>query len=342
MAKISVVIPVYNAEDFIERTLLNLQNQTFPDYSLILVDDGSKDNTAQIIQKYAQKDNRIKYVYQENMGAGTARNNGFNFVDSEYVIWLDSDDEFETNMLARLYQRACSANADITICLYKTIDMNSLKITHKYGINRKMLPDKEIFSADDVADIFDLTNFSPFNKLYKTDFVKSNHLKYTQIPKINDLAFSIKALSVAKRITVSDEELLTYKYMRKGSITANENVNAWELIAYKDVYDFLKERELFERFSNSFYKMTGSSLNASSPLFKNPDPALFNKYKKFYNSEPWNRLSLTEKNRFFDIENKRKKFFKYKLRNLLCLGLNRRIKQKSKNYELLIQKLNSL
>lgn len=100
--QISVIIPVYNAAPYLVRSVNSVINQTFPNWELILVDDGSKDSSGQICDEFAQRDSRVRVVHQENAGAGAARNDGIKQASGEYIVFVDSDDFIEPDYLALL------------------------------------------------------------------------------------------------------------------------------------------------------------------------------------------------------------------------------------------------
>ena len=114
--KVSVVIPVYNVENYLRESLDCVVNQTLRDIEIICVDDGSKDSSLEILQEYAQKDSRVKILTQQNQFAGVARNNGLKIATGEYIIFLDSDDIFDLQMLEKMYYRAVETSADVTVC----------------------------------------------------------------------------------------------------------------------------------------------------------------------------------------------------------------------------------
>lgn len=126
MSQISVIIPVYNAEKTIIKCLNSIQEQTFKDFEALLINDGSKDGSAEICEDFCAKDNRFKLITQENAGPSKARNRGIDESGSKYLAFVDSDDYIEPNMLEELYAAAEKANADVTICGYYTESNNRI------------------------------------------------------------------------------------------------------------------------------------------------------------------------------------------------------------------------
>lgn len=117
--KISVIVPIYNAELYLEQCIESVLNQTLRDIELLLIDDGSTDNSFLICEKYKKRDNRIQLYTNKNVGQGLERNFGIKKSTGEYIAFLDSDDQYKENMLEKLYQRAIETNADMVSCLKK-------------------------------------------------------------------------------------------------------------------------------------------------------------------------------------------------------------------------------
>ena len=122
MPKVSIIIPVFNAEKYLEKCLDSLVNQTLEDIEIICIDDGSTDNSLEILKTYEQKDKRIKVLQQTNKKQGAARNYGIREAIGEYIGFVDSDDWAELDMFEKLYNKAISTDSDITMC--KVIDYN--------------------------------------------------------------------------------------------------------------------------------------------------------------------------------------------------------------------------
>ena len=119
---VSVIIPVYNVEKYLHQCLNSLITQTLKDIEIICVDDGSTDSSWRILQEFAQKDNRVIIHQQHNLHAGVARNNGLKIAKADYVMFLDSDDFFESNMLEDLYNQIIKEGSDAAICGFYNYD----------------------------------------------------------------------------------------------------------------------------------------------------------------------------------------------------------------------------
>ena len=113
---VSIIVPVFNAEKFLAETLVSLAAQTYENIEVLLVDDGSKDSSRDICESFVEGDNRFRYYYQENAGAGAARNRGIGLACGEFLMFLDSDDLFEPDFVEKMYGVIVSSGADVAIC----------------------------------------------------------------------------------------------------------------------------------------------------------------------------------------------------------------------------------
>ena len=121
MAVLSIIIPVYNKEQYIDGCLTSILNQTFTDFELILVDDGSTDGSAAVCRRFADADHRISLITKPNGGVSSARNTGLSKADGKYIGFIDSDDAIEPDMYELLIRNAEQYQADVSICRLKTI-----------------------------------------------------------------------------------------------------------------------------------------------------------------------------------------------------------------------------
>ena len=134
---VSIIIPAYNIENYIEKTLDSVLDQTYDSLEIIVVNDGSKDNTAAIIDSYAQKDNRIKVIHKENGGVTSARLAGIAAATGDYIGFVDGDDYIEPNMFELLVNNAINYNADISHCGYQMVFPN--RTDYYYSTGKQLL-----------------------------------------------------------------------------------------------------------------------------------------------------------------------------------------------------------
>lgn len=261
MTKISIVMPVFNSEIYLREAIESLRVQTFKDFELICVNDGSTDSSLEILNEFNKKyNNFIKIISTENQGAGAARNYGFQFVQGETTIFLDSDDYFYPNFLQEMYKKYTETKADIVVCQYYISKLGKL-IPEPKGINTNMLPNpcKLIFNKYDIPDyIFNFTNYAVRNKLYSTEFLKKHNIQFENVPSGNDVLFSLLSLFYAEKITTLLSPLVVYKAQNKNSISSKGT----EIL---DMYKF----ETFEKLKK---------IVLANPENKNFEISLYNSY----------------------------------------------------------------
>ena len=177
---VSVIIPAWNASSYLRQCLDSVTSQTLTDIEIICVDDGSTDDTPDILHEYAEKDVRISVIRQENRGAGAARNNALRHAKGKYLSFLDADDFFEPDMLEKSFEAAEKHNADVVVfgCDFYSESSGRFRSCPN-SINRLILPPGEVFSLKDVrTDAFRLFFGWAWDKLIRTDLVLENSLAF--------------------------------------------------------------------------------------------------------------------------------------------------------------------
>lgn len=215
---ISIIIPCYNGEQTIKRCLDSVINQTYKNIEIILINDGSTDNTNEIIQPFL-KDNRIKYYDRINHGIGKTRNFGIKKAQGEYITFLDSDDYLERNAIKKLYNLAKKYNSDLVISDYCIV-----KEKTKYEKIKSFSTTNIEQNPNLILDI----NLAPWNKLYKTDLIKD--ILFEEKLKYEDAPFVIKSLLKAKKINKLDYP--THYYVI--------NLNSETTIRDEKIFDIFK------------------------------------------------------------------------------------------------------
>lgn len=221
MPAISVILPIYNMENYIEETLDSIVGQSFKDFELLCVDDGSTDSSLSIIQSYCQTDSRIKIISQNNSGPGAARNAGLDQARGDYVCMLDADDIYEEQMFRKMYDKAVTTNADIVVTRSTQFeDETGKKLESWWTLNISQIPLKEVFNARDMRDfIFSAFIGWPWDKLYKRSFIERFKIRYPSLPNSEDLYFVFLSLAKAQRISIIDETLINHRVGRTNSVS---------------------------------------------------------------------------------------------------------------------------
>lgn len=241
---VSVVIPMYNVEKYADALLRSLSAQTLQNIEIICVNDGSTDETESIVKKHMEKDNRIKYVFQENAGAGAARNNGIAAVQGEFFICIDADDEYDANLLEVLYKNAKAQNADITVCRYRRVDHWYETTVENCGFNSKV-PLNKCFSSTSFSTLITALSIGPVNKLYRSDFIHSSDIRYCLTKVANDNLFGIASLLWAKRIVCIPANLLTvHRFINPISISARRSEHLEDTVnVFIDLYYWMEKHK---------------------------------------------------------------------------------------------------
>ncbi len=225
--KISVIVPLYNAEKFIDRCMASIYAQTFTDYEIILVDDGSTDNSAKLCREYAQKDKRITFISKENGGAGSARNMGIEIAKGEYLAFPDVDDWFEPNMYQELYAAASAGNYDVVfsgITRYKKEKGTRGIVFYRTELSRPLCCHTQQECRENIMKVFPTTIVfdSPCNKLYKRSIAIEHNVRFSNTRRCQDAMFNIdfynaidSAISVDKayyNYLTNDQEAVNRKF----------------------------------------------------------------------------------------------------------------------------------
>lgn len=215
--KLSIVAAVYNLEKYLPRCLDSLVNQTLQEIEIICVDDGSIDSAPQIIDEYAKKyPNKVKAFHKENGGEFTTRNYGLERATGEYVTFVDTDDYVEPNWAEKLYNAAKESNADMAVCGFERIDLNTGKVVST-NMTQYGNVVKEITNDDDFMVFI---NPAPWNKIYKLDKVKD--LKFLNFRGFNDMIFLASSFTRINKVAFVPDVLYHY-FLRYDSQIHNVN-----------------------------------------------------------------------------------------------------------------------
>ena len=221
MVEISVIVPLYNGEKYIKRCYESIKNQDFnKEIEIIFVNDGSSDNSINILNELKQKDVRIKIISQENKKQGGARNTGIKDAAGKYISFIDVDDFISGDFLSSLYEAIEKYNADIAFSSVKRVKENGVEsVLLKYDkIQVEEEINKKVFLAYSNG-----TGCGVWNKLYKREFLLKNNLFFRENVFYEDADYTAKAIYYAKRI-VSVDRGFYYYYVNKKS-TMRHNLN---------------------------------------------------------------------------------------------------------------------
>ena len=260
--KISIVMPCHNAEEHLPLVLLSINRQTFKDFEIIIIDDGSKDNSVNIIKDFCAKDSRFKLIeLQENSGAGNARNIGIDNAKGEYIIFLDCDDLFSIRLLEKAYNAAKDFDVDIVFFKAGIYDNHIQKFLKEEWscLFEKDHYINKIYTPEEVKDtIFQTSMGVPWNKLYKKSLIDNYGLRFQNLPKHNDTAFVLSSYAVAKNWVILKDILLIYRRYLNESITSNnDDTEELKEKILNEIKQFLISNGLFDKYQNSFKNCSG-------------------------------------------------------------------------------------
>lgn len=221
---ISIIMPIYNVEDYLETALYSLRRQTMAHFEVIMVDDGSDDNTIEIADRFCRLDKRFHLIKQHHQFAGAARNSGMDIAIGEYLLFLDGDDYFEYDLLEKSLDRIKKYDADICAFRARRYDQSRGEtVGMEWSCDCDLVPRDKTFSHTSCPDnIFCFTIPSPWSKLFRANFVKEHGLRFQVIRSANDASFVLAALAAAEKIVTLDETLLTYRVNLKTSLQATQ------------------------------------------------------------------------------------------------------------------------
>lgn len=254
---ISVIVPVYNAKKYLNQCIDSILNQSFSDFELFLVNDGSNDGSKEILDEYAKQDERVKVLHRmvSSRSAAVPRNEGLEVASGKYVIFLDADDYFDSTLFEKLYQRAEETDADMVLCdnynLYGEDDEVS---TEKTELHVELLPDLDVFSYKDIPDrIFQISSAAVWHRMYKRRMLSDKDIRFQEgVPKLDDIYFSNITTIRSSRIAVVNERLVYYRRGQKNSQTSGADSNPEAVyLNLKMVYENLKNHDDYELFKSS-------------------------------------------------------------------------------------------
>lgn len=240
MAKVSIIVPVYNVKKYLRKCLDSLINQTLKDIEIICINDGSTDKSLEILEEYKNRDSRIILLNQENSGQSVARNRGIEIAKGEYLGFVDPDDWIDLDYYEKLYNAASTNNTDIAVG-------GIIRVT---GIKKKKFLNFEKETITDNTNLkFELCDVPEksyvWNKIYKTEKLKEIGLEFEKGIFYEDCIFTPQALFfLEKMVTVPN---IYYYYLRRGNSTVkqrSEKANADNVYAHKKANDFIKEHNI--------------------------------------------------------------------------------------------------
>ena len=254
MVKISVIIPVYNAKEFLYDSIPSLLNQTLEDIELVCVNDGSKDNSLEILNEFASNDSRVKVFDKENGGCGSARNYALEHANGDYIYFFDPDDDIESDALKLAYENAEKNGSDLVIFQADTFDAdgaNKKDILFNYKLLKKEEYDDIGFES--IRNYVLKGGYAPWSKLYKKELIDSyDDFKFDIGIAFDDVPFHVKSLLRANKISYMDKVLYHYRVDNANSVV-NTSSNGFDIFTIIDkVEAILRKEERYDDLKKEF------------------------------------------------------------------------------------------
>lgn len=224
MPKVSVIVPVYNVEKYLEQCLDSIVNQSLKDIEIICVDDGSTDRSGEILDKYADEDARIKVIHKENSGYGNSMNIGFDAAQGEYIGIIESDDYAELNMFETLYTCAVKHRLDVVKSEYFYYFSIPIEKNEKQDVFSQVMCSrvfKPLTDFESKMEMVEFFNIKPtiWSSIYRKDFIRENEIRFNETPgaSFQDASFNFKVWACAERVKLYPEAFLHYRQDNENS-----------------------------------------------------------------------------------------------------------------------------
>lgn len=277
MPKVSIIVPVYNVEKYLIKCLESLVNQTLDDIEIIVVNDGSTDNSKEILKDYQKRfPEKIKYLEKENGGLSDARNFGVPYATGEYIAFLDSDDYVELELYEKMYRKAKEENRDMVECdfIWEYPQKNVIDTGIIYNNKKDMLVYARVVA---------------WNKLIKRSLLEEHKIEFPKGLRYEDVEFFYKMLPYLNKVSFIKEPLIHY-IQRDSSISKVQNERTKEIFTVlNNVINYYKEKDLYEEYKEEL-EYTYARLLLCSSLFRMVK-IKDGKVRKELLSKTWNLLN---------------------------------------------------
>ena len=244
MAKVDIVVPIYNVAAYLERNLESLRQQTYQDIRVLCINDGSTDDSQSVIDHFVSLDHRFESYIKENGGLSDARNYGLKYVNSEYVMFIDSDDFCEPTMVEASLKAALENDADMVVFGYnqyytETNQKEEIKLGIKTGV----------YSLNSNPSILAYTPNAAWNKLYRTSLFMDHDIRYPFGYRHQDLGTTAKLMYLSKKIAYLDLPLYNYLIDRPNNITRQIDNKIYHIIDMsKEILDYYQAQNVYENY----------------------------------------------------------------------------------------------
>ena len=313
---ISIIVPVYNVEKYLDECIQSIVSQSYTDWECILIDDGSTDNSGLLCDKWAKQDNRIKVIHQENQGVSAARNQGIDNSKGEFITFIDSDDWVESEYLQTLFQPTLKQPTDLIVTgiiqdysnenstIYQpnyslTFELTSSNITHFVELNQKYLL------------------YGPTSNLYRSDFVRQYQIRFCNNTSYGeDLLFNYQYLEHVRTITCVNQSHYHYRIISSGTLSSTFRANQFEIDyeQWKVLQSFYQRKGLWnQEVKNYLYnrlwgiiydgiflypKLKNNNYTYLKNILSIPEIGALKYYKNVFSCKEWIKNCIIHRNCF--------------------------------------------
>ena len=248
MSDLTLIVAIYNVEDYLDRCLNSLKNQSYKDFEVFCVNDGSTDNSRNIILNYVNTDSRFKLLDKENGGLSDARNYGLERCHSKYVGFIDGDDFIDKDYVAKALNKIKEDDSDLLVFAYNSYYLE----TGKQEKNNLLIEDGT-YNLKGNKKILAYTPNAAWNKIYKTSLFKDNKIIYPFGYRHQDLGTTAKLLLKAKKVSYLNEALYNYFVDRPNNITTQIDKKLYHIIDMsKEIMDYYKKEGVYDEYVDEF------------------------------------------------------------------------------------------
>ncbi len=301
--KVSIIIPVYNLEGYLNRCLESVIRQSLKNIEIICINDGSNDNSLAILKEYEKFDSRIRIVDKENGGQGIARNIGINIATGEYIGFVDGDDWIESQMYEKMYIAAKKNKSDIHICTIKTLDADGkplmMKCDYDKYLGEKYNDDSIVFNRHHISEeIFKMSRHT-WNKIYKISFLKKNKIVFFPNKYYEDNIFFFMTFFKAEKISFTRKQFYNYYFKRKGAASSNKHMPLSLFEVNRGIKQYIRNHNVEKAFEQRFDAYT---IRRYASYYYRIDKSFKKQFFNLMKSE-FQQIN-TKKNLFLDLPKK--------------------------------------
>lgn len=288
--KVSVIMPVYNAGEYLSHAIGDVLSQTLSDIQLICVDDGSTDNSADIIDSFMAKDDRVFCIRQDNAGPSVARNAGIDLVTGKYIIFLDADDMYEPGLLQSLYDIAEKENLDVAVAKFDIYNESDNKYTLPSGEPHSFIFDNGVVTSknEHPDHILSSTTGYVWNKLILTSFLYDKKISFDpDLYVFEDVHFVCSVMALAERAAVVDSVLIHHRvYSEQSRATLFRKYYGQVPVVYKKIKEFLMHHGMYIPLKKGFLNFSaGRCYKIYNLLWADGKERLWNLLHDYYAAE---------------------------------------------------------